>query len=148
VSYAAFVALAAVAVDMVARHARRQRVSIPGDAERARLRRHVEAALVGFGGLVVLASAALHHTGADLAVLAASFAFSMVVATYLMADFRTGTRLSLDSPRPDRDDPDADRWRPRERLGGAPHLDPSGLPRLDARPVVNDELHLRRVRRR
>jgi hypothetical protein len=148
VAYAAFVALAAVAVDIVARHSRRQRVSLPADAETGRLRRHVEAALVGFGGLVVLASAALHHTAADLAVLAASFAFSMAVATYLMADLRAGTRLSLDSPLPDGVDPDADQWRPGQSFAGGGRLETPGLSRLDARQVINDEPHVGHFRRR
>jgi hypothetical protein len=85
VGWAAFVALGAVAFDAVARHSRRRRER--ADFEAGRRRRAVEVAMVGFGGLVILVSAAINHTGADLAVLGAGFAFSMAVAVFLMGDF-------------------------------------------------------------
>jgi hypothetical protein len=80
--YAAFVALGAIAFEATARHS--QRGHEPVDA--GHLRRAVEVAMVGFGGLVLLTSAALNHTAGDLAVLAAGFGFSMAVAVYLMIE--------------------------------------------------------------
>jgi hypothetical protein len=84
VGYVAFVALGAIAFEATARHSRRGHE--PADLEAGHLRRAVEVAMVGFGGLVLLASAALNHTGSDLAVLAAGFGLSMAVAVFLMID--------------------------------------------------------------
>jgi hypothetical protein len=86
VGYAAFVALGALAFEATARYS--QRGDEPAVAEAGRLRRAVEVAMVGFSGLVLLTSAALNHTAADLAVLAAGFGFAMAVAVYLMTDIR------------------------------------------------------------
>jgi hypothetical protein len=100
VGWATFVAFGAVAFDAVARHSQRRQE--PADFEAGRLRRAIEVAMVGFGGLVILVSAALNHTGADLAVLAGGFAFSMAVAVFLMADIHTGPARwndGRDSPR-------------------------------------------------
>jgi hypothetical protein len=90
VGYAAFVALGAIAFEAVARQSQRRHE--PADVGVGRLRRAVEVAVVGFGGLVILASAVLNHSSADLAVLAAGFAFLMAVAVFLMADIHPAPR--------------------------------------------------------
>jgi thiamine monophosphate synthase len=86
VGYAAFVALGAIAFETSARHS--QRGHQPADLEAGRLRRAVEVAMVGFGGLVLMATAALHHTGADLAVLAGGYTICVLTAVFLIADLR------------------------------------------------------------
>jgi hypothetical protein len=91
VGYAVFVALGTMIYDTVGGYLRQG--NEPADIEAGRPRRAIEVALVGFGGLVLLVTAVLHHTGADLAVLAGGYTLCMAAAVFLMADFHPAPRV-------------------------------------------------------
>jgi hypothetical protein len=102
VGYAVFVAFGTIIYDTVVRDSRQG--NEPAGIEAGRLRRAIEVALVGFAGLVLLVIATLHHTGADLAILASGFTLCMAAAVFLTAEVHPAPRVvrwreGRDSPR-------------------------------------------------
>jgi hypothetical protein len=58
-------------------------------SEAGRFHRVIAIAVVGFGILVILAGAALHHASADMALLGAALLVNTIVGLYLWADLRS-----------------------------------------------------------
>jgi hypothetical protein len=58
-------------------------------SEAGRFHRGIAVAMVGFGGLVICAGAALHHGAADLGVLGTALLICSAIGLYLFADLRS-----------------------------------------------------------
>ena len=80
-------------------------------SEAGRFHRGIAIAMVGFGGLVIVAGAALHHGAGDLAALGAALLICAAVGLYLFADLRST--------------PSGFPWPEGERSGPAPAGTPS-----------------------
>lgn len=78
-------------------------------SEAGRFHRGIAVAMVGFGGLVICAGAALHHGAADLALLGGSLLVCGLIGLRLLADLRST--------------PSGFPWREGERSGPAPRGD-------------------------